>query len=108
MELKVDHVCKKEVEGLRKLNYEAKIHNRDDERIFAVLEWIRQGYEIETVHKITKIDPLFLARFQKIVDLEQFDEEHVGDIDTLRTLKQNGFSDSYIARNWSIARTRLI
>ena len=102
LELKVDHVCKKEVEGLSKAKLEAKIHNRDDERIFAVLEWIRQGYEMETVHEITKIDPLFLARFQKIVDLEQLMKEHVGDIDTLRTLKQNGFSDSYIARNWSM------
>lgn len=102
LELKVDHVCKKEVEGLSKAELEAKIHNRDDERIFAVLEWIRQGYEMETVHEITKIDPLFLARFQKIVDLEQLMKEHVGDIDTLRTLKQNGFSDSYIARNWSM------
>lgn len=102
LELKVDHVCKKEVEGLSKAELEVKIHNRDDERIFAVLEWIRQGYEMETVHEITKIDPLFLARFQKIVDLEQLMKEHVGDIDTLRTLKQNGFSDSYIARNWSM------
>lgn len=102
LELKVDHVCKKEVEDLSKAELEAKIHNRDDERIFAVLEWIRQGYEMETVHEITKIDPLFLARFQKIVDLEQLMKEHVGDIDTLRTLKQNGFSDSYIARNWSM------
>lgn len=102
LELKVDHVCKQEVEGLSKAELEAKIHNRDDERIFAVLEWIRQGYEMETVHEITKIDPLFLARFQKIVDLEQLMKEHVGDIDTLRTLKQNGFSDSYIARNWSM------
>lgn len=102
LELKVDHVCKNEVEGLSKAELEAKIHNRDDERIFAVLEWIRQGYEMETVHEITKIDPLFLARFQKIVDLEQLMKEHVGDIDTLRTLKQNGFSDSYIARNWSM------
>lgn len=102
LELKVDHVCKKEVEGLSKAELEAKINNRDDERIFAVLEWIRQGYEMETVHEITKIDPLFLARFQKIVDLEQLMKEHVGDIDTLRTLKQNGFSDSYIARNWSM------
>lgn len=102
LELKVDHVCKKEVEGLSKAELETKIHNRDDERIFAVLEWIRQGYEMETVHEITKIDPLFLARFQKIVDLEQLMKEHVGDIDTLRTLKQNGFSDSYIARNWSM------
>ena len=29
--------------------------------------------------------------------------KHVKDVNTLRTLKQNGFSDSYIARNWNMS-----
>ena len=102
LELKVDHVEKKDVQGLSKDELRDKIKARDDERIFAILEWMRLGYDIETIQEITKIDLLFLAHFQKILDLEKEMKEHVGDVAVLRTLKENGFSDSYIARNWSM------
>ena len=107
LELKVDHIEKKEVQNLSKEDLYNKIKARDDERIFAVLEWMRQGYEVETIQELTKIDELFLAHFQKIVDLEKEMKENVGNLDVLRTLKENGFSDSYIARNWSMETSDL-
>lgn len=102
LELKVDHIEKAEVKGLTKDEWITKIRNRDDERIFAVVEWMREGYDWETIMGITHIDPFYLAHFQKIVDLEKQMKERVNDTDTLRTLKKNGFSDSYIARNWQV------
>ena len=73
-----------------------------DRRMGALIEAFRRGWSVEKVHEITRITRWFLYRFQKIAQMEK---EMVAlacnpteiDVDTLRTWKSHGFSDSHIA-----------
>ncbi len=102
LEIKVDHIEKKDFYELSKEELFVKIDGRDDERLFAVAEWLRRGLDVETVHRVTNIDNWYLAHIQKIIDLEKEMKEHVLDIEVLKKLKKYGFADSYIARNWNM------
>ncbi len=102
LEIKVDHIEKKDFTDLSKEELFSKIDGRDDERLFAVAEWLRRGLDVETVHRVTNIDNWYLAHIQKIIDLEKEMKSHVGDLEVLKKLKKNGFADSYIARNWKM------
>ncbi len=102
LEIKVDHIEKKDFYELGKEELFVKIDGRDDERLFAVAEWLRRGLDVETVHRVTNIDNWYLAHIQKIIDLEKEMKEHVLDIEVLKKLKKYGFADSYIARNWNM------
>ncbi len=102
LEIKVDHIEKKDFYTLSKEELFVKIDGRDDERLFAVAEWLRRGFDVETVHRVTNIDNWYLAHIQKIIDLEKDMKEHVLDIEVLKKLKKYGFADSYIARNWNM------
>lgn len=71
-----------------------------DERIFAIAEAMRQGVNIDYIYEITMIDRFFLDKVAKIVAFENVLKENVGDLETLKTAKQMGFSDEYIAQSW--------
>jgi len=70
------------------------------ERIWYVGDAFENGFTLEDVHRLTKIDPWFLAQIKEIVDLEmELDDRLLADIDggTLRMLKRKGFSDRRLA-----------
>ena len=76
---------------------EDRLVNIDDQRLFVVAEALRRGFSPEKINKITKYDLWFLDRFKNIVDMEsRLDHGHL-DEDTLRTAKEMGFSDAWIA-----------
>jgi carbamoyl-phosphate synthase large subunit len=100
LEIKVDHIEKKEFHKASKEELYLKIKARDDERIFAIAQWIRNGYPMSDVQQLTHIDPWYLAHLKKIIDLEKEVLAKPKDTEVLRKAKKNGFADSYIARNW--------
>ena len=102
LEMKVDHIYKKELAGLTKEELLEKIKKCDDERIFAVTQWLRDGYDMETIHNVTKMDNFFLCHLSRIISLEKLMMENPKDVEVLRKLKKYGFADSYIARNWDM------
>ena len=70
------------------------------ERIWYVGDAFENGFSLEEVHRLTHIDPWFLAQIKEIVDLEmRLDDQKLADIDagTLRLLKRKGFSDRRLA-----------
>jgi carbamoyl-phosphate synthase large subunit len=70
------------------------------ERIWYVGDAFAQGFSLDEVHQLTKIDPWFLAQIKEIVDIElALERRTVSDlnIDLLRMLKQKGFSDRRLA-----------
>ena len=73
-----------------------------DDNVFAICELLRRGESIETLYGITKITPLFLNAFKRIVEMENLLKDKVGDVDTLKAAKKIGFSDVYIARLWGM------
>ena len=70
------------------------------ERIWYVGDAFAQGFSLEDVHQLTKIDPWFLAQIKQIVDIElALEQKTLADLDfdTLRELKRRGFSDRRLA-----------
>jgi len=66
------------------------------ERIWYVGDAFENGFTLEEVYQLTRIDPWFLAQIKEIVDLEMdLDDKRLEEIDaeTLRGLKRKGFSD---------------
>jgi carbamoyl-phosphate synthase large subunit len=70
------------------------------ERIWYVGDAFENGFTLEEVYQLTRIDRWFLAQIKEIVDLEmQLDDRKIADLDaaTLRALKRKGFSDRRLA-----------
>ena len=103
LEMKVDHIYKAEFASMDQMQLLEKIKNSDDERIFAIAQWLRNGFDMSIILKETKMDSFFIHHIKRIIDLEQEMMAHVKDVETLKVLKKNGFSDSYIAKNWNMS-----
>jgi carbamoyl-phosphate synthase large subunit len=72
-----------------------------DMRIFAICEAMHQGYTVERIHELTKIDRWFLLKLLNIIHLDQQLQEYSVEslpADLLRRAKVYGFSDFQIAR----------
>ena len=70
------------------------------ERIWYVGDAFENGFTLEEVHQLTKIDLWFLTQIKEIVDLEmELDDRKLESIDavTMRMLKRKGFSDRRMA-----------
>ncbi|OQP05615.1 carbamoyl phosphate synthase large subunit [Geobacillus sp. 46C-IIa] len=79
--------------------------NKDDRRFFAILELLRRGVTVETIHAWTKIDRFFLCSFERLVALEKQATATTFDtIDeaTFRFLKEKGASDAFLAETWGV------
>ncbi|MDE6361026.1 MAG: carbamoyl-phosphate synthase (glutamine-hydrolyzing) large subunit [Muribaculaceae bacterium] len=90
-------------------NRELKIEDIDqalseptDKRIFVVAKAFQQGYTVDRIHELTKIDRWFLEKLHNIIvtdnELREFDEISKLPAGLLRTAKEQGFSDFQIAR----------
>ncbi len=83
-------------------NVEAALQEPTDKRIFVIEKALEQGYSIERVHELTKIDCWFLQRLQNIhhTDLELKKHQELAQIpgELLRKAKRQGFTDFQIAR----------
>ncbi len=79
------------------LNY---ISDFRDDNIFAIAELLRRGISVERLYEVTKITPFFLESIKKIVMTERLLSENKGSTEALRTAKQQGFCDKYIAKLW--------
>ena len=73
-----------------------------DNRIFVIEKAFKQGYTIDQIYELTKIDRWFLQKLHNIVvtanELEKNDKVEKMDETLLKTAKQQGFSDFQIAR----------
>ena len=73
-----------------------------DSRLFAIAKAFDEGYSIDRIHELTKIDRWFLQRLENIhllkEELRQFDGETSIPRELLLKAKQYGFSDFQIAR----------
>jgi carbamoyl-phosphate synthase large subunit len=67
------------------------------ERLWYIAEAFRAGFDVETIHELSRIDPWFLANIQEIVAFEeQVGKSSDGD-ERLREAKELGYSDRSLA-----------
>ena len=83
-------------------NLEKELSNPTDLRIFAIAQALEEGFTVERIEELTKIDVWFLNRLKHIVDLKHKLQEYnsleeIPDAFLLE-VKRCGFSDFQIAR----------
>ncbi|MCF6094765.1 carbamoyl-phosphate synthase large subunit [Microaerobacter geothermalis] len=119
LELKDAHILDDET-----LNF--RMQHADDERLFLVAEAFRRGKTIEEVHKVTQIDPFFLAKIKGIIDLEEKIRQFINEIksagypmsnDSLQEIpglkgilweaKRKGFTDKKLAELIGVTEKQL-
>lgn len=73
-----------------------------DRRIFVLSKALRQGYTVDSIHELTKIDKWFLYRLKGIIDtseaLAKYDAVESVPDELLLKAKKQGFSDFQVAR----------
>ena len=74
------------------------VHHPDDKRIFVIYEALKRGVSWDTIFDITKIDKWFLAKFQKLADMEKRLAAGDDSESTYEKAKKMGFLDKTIAR----------
>ena len=88
--------------GLEFENLDDELANPTDLRIFAVAQALEQGYTVDRIYELTKINPWFLNKLKNIVDYTQVLKLYnkIEDLpaDVLKEAKRLGFSDFQIAR----------
>jgi carbamoyl-phosphate synthase large subunit len=94
------------VDGLNQKTTDREVIERElgapgPERIFYVGDAFENGFTLDEIHQLTKIDPWFLAQIEEIVKLEmELDDRLLSDVSAaeLRRLKRKGFSDRRLAK----------
>ncbi|MBS1233665.1 MAG: carB [Bacteroidetes bacterium] len=83
-------------------NIEKELAEPTDMRIFVIADAFKNGFSIEKIHGLTRIDPWFLYKLKNIFDLKeqlkQFNALPEIPLETLKKAKVLGFSDFQIAR----------
>ena len=83
-------------------NLDEELSNPTDLRIFAIAQALEEGYTIERIEELTKIDPWFIERMKNIVDykhkLSEYNTLEESPAEVLREAKVLGFSDFQIGR----------
>ena len=81
---------------------DAALTHPTDKRIFVIAHALKNGYTVERIHELTKIDRWFLEKLQNIIRIEHELEQHnnitqVPDA-LLLEANQRGFSAIQLAR----------
>ncbi len=83
-------------------NLDDELANPTDLRIFAIAQALEEGYSIDRIFELTKIDPWFIGKLKNIVDykskLLSYKSLEELPAEVLREAKVLGFSDFQIAR----------
>ena len=83
-------------------NLDDELANPTDLRIFAIAQALEEGYDIQRIYDLTKIDPWFIGKLKNIVDykvkLQLYNSLEELPAEVLKEAKVLGFSDFQIAR----------
>ena len=84
-------------------NLDNALSTPTDKRIFAIARAFEEGYTVDRIHELTKIDKWFLYRLHNIITTSHELGDVKGGLDSLdpallRQAKEQGFSDFQIAR----------
>lgn len=98
LELAVSDLYDPACAALDRPSIEESISVPSDKRLFAIAEAVRRKYDIETLHRLSGIDPFFLQGIAELVKYEKVLAQSPLDRDVLLQAKCLGFSDETIAR----------
>ncbi|MBQ9698189.1 MAG: carbamoyl-phosphate synthase large subunit, partial [Acidaminococcaceae bacterium] len=97
LEIGCRHLQLKHLAGLPLEELRRRVATQDDERLFAIAEFLRQGGTVDEVHRLTKINPWFLQKIVRIIEMERQLQTGPLTAELLRRAKKLGFADEVIA-----------
>jgi carbamoyl-phosphate synthase large subunit len=111
LEVGVHGLRAKNVHTWTEMELEVALRQATDERLFAVAEAFRRGWEIREVQSLSHIDPWFLHKIRDLVRLEDRFEGRLPSDDPefmadLVEAKRNGLSDRTIADRCGVEGSR--
>lgn len=77
---------------------EERLRAQDDRRIFTVFEALKNGYTVDGLHEITKIDRWFLYRLKNLADFEEKIEKNGLSKEDYLEAKRLGYTDEAVKR----------
>jgi len=102
LEVGVNHIYHHKFDDMTNEQLLDYIKEFKSDNIFAIAELLSRDADIEKVHSVTKITPLFLECIRDIVDMEKKLAGAVKDEKVLKEAKVMGFCDAYIAKLWKM------
>ncbi|KAK6435646.1 Carbamoyl-phosphate synthase [Oleoguttula sp. CCFEE 5521] len=93
-----------ETEALMSIDIDTELQTPSDQRMFALANAMSNGYSVEKIWQMTKIDKWFLSRLKGLSDFSKhMSTFNIDDITSslFRTAKEKGFSDKQLANFWS-------
>nr|WP_255552588.1 ATP-grasp domain-containing protein [Lactobacillus sp. Sy-1] len=69
-------------------------------RILVLIEALRRNYPVEDLSELTKIDPFYFKRLQKLLAVENLVVKEPLTEESLRTAHRRGFGDGMLAAAW--------
>ena len=100
LEVGVNHIYHHKFDNMTNAELMEYLKEFKSDSIFAIAELLSRDANIEAVHNVTKITPLFLECIRDIVEMEKKLANAPKDVSVLWEAKKMGFSDAYIARLW--------
>ncbi|MGX7586175.1 carbamoyl-phosphate synthase large subunit [Candidatus Vidania fulgoroideorum] len=92
-----------ENESFEKMNILKKIYYPNHKRVHNIYEFIKQGYCIKKISKISKIDIFFIKKIYNIVKLEnEFKKKKHINKKNIKKLKKYGFSDEKVSKFFNL------
>ncbi|EON60974.1 protein pyrABCN [Coniosporium apollinis CBS 100218] len=86
------------------MSIDTELQTPSDQRLFALANAMHQGYTVQKIWDMTKIDPWFLNRLKGLCDfgklMTKYNKNNVSR-DLLIKAKQLGFSDRQLAKFWA-------
>ena len=102
LEVGVNHIYHHKFDNMTNEQLLDYLKEFKSDNIFAIAELLSRDANIEKVHEITKITPLFLECIRDIVEMEKKLAKNIGDEKVLKEAKVMGFCDAYIAKLWKM------
>lgn len=104
-----------ETTALMSIDIDAELQTPSDQRMFALANAMHNGYTVEKIWELTKIDKWFLKKLQGLSDFSKLMQTYNVDsipLELFREAKSKGFSDRQLALFWDsnenhVRRTRL-
>ena len=86
-------------------DFDERLSNPNPDRLFYVAQAFREGYSLDKIYGLTKIDPWYLVYIEDLMNIES--ELKNKDIDSInhekmQSLKSKGFSDARLANLLSV------
>ena len=90
-----------DVEG----DFDERLSNPNPDRLFYVAQAFREGYSLDKIYGLTKIDPWYLVHIEDLMNIEsELKNKEIDSInhETMQSLKSKGFSDARLANLLSV------